>query len=212
MTLTNRYVQALKNLENGKSRQSIEAVYRKGAIFSDRLDELENLSEADYALFEKKMKGFIINRNATIFVKPDAKFFGSLAQRRGTKMDIAFFTFLKRLRPDGVWSAYIAQQTDYSGCTIYGTGILTEMYKRAKQFKRQYPSAYIPELNETIFDIKERFTSSTCACSSNSADVVREFRLFIKTFPKDEITPLVRKRLADVIKNKTEIRFGCLSG
>lgn len=212
MSLANRYSLALRRLENGNSRQSIEAVYRKGASLSDKLDEMENLSEADYALFEKKMKGFIINRNEVVFVKPDAKFFGSLAQRRGTEADIAFFTFLNHLRPDGVWSAYIEQQTDFSGCTIYGKGILTEMYGRAKQFKRKYPSAYIPEINETITDIKQTFTSDTCACGNNRADVAGEFRLFIKTFPKDEITPAVEKRLADVLNNQSGIRFGCHSG
>lgn len=61
LTLANQYSRALKNLENEKSKQSVEAVYRKGALFSDKLDELENLSEADYALFEKKLKGFIVN-------------------------------------------------------------------------------------------------------------------------------------------------------
>lgn len=211
LSLANRYSRALRNLENGKTKQSVESIYRKGARLSDKLDELEALSDADYALFEKKMKGFLVNRSETVFIKPSAKFFGNLAKRRGTKADIAFFNFLGELKPDSVWSAYIEQQTDFSGCTIYGRGILTGMYRNAKQFKRKYPSVYTEDIDKVITDIKETFTNDTCACGER-ADVIKEFRLFINAFPKDEIAPVVRKRLAEVSSKPTEFRFGCHSG
>ncbi len=124
---------------------------------------------------------------------------------------IAFFNFLGALKPDSVWSAYIEQQTDYSGCTIYGNGKLTALYGKAKQFRKQFPVAYASDVNEAINDIKETFTSDTCACR-DSLSVIKEFELFINAFPKDAITPAVRKRLAEVKGKRTTFRFQCISG
>ncbi|MDQ3129326.1 MAG: hypothetical protein M3Q99_01025 [Acidobacteriota bacterium] len=211
LTLADRYSSALKKIEKQKTKGSIEAVYRRGRILADNLDELENLSEANYALVEKKMKGFVINRSAVIYVKPDVNYFKKLSKRLGTKSDIAFFILLGELRPESIGLNYIEQQTDYSGCTIYGKGILTGLYGKAKRFRRQYSSVYIEDIKEEIGDIKSNFTNGTCACGDSSG-VIKEFQLFIKTFPKDEITPVVRKRLGEVQNKKTAIRFNCISG
>jgi len=206
------YSLALENFEKRKTRGNMEAVYRKGRIVDEKLDELENLSEVDYASVERKMRGFIINRNEVVFVRPNVVFFKKLSERLGTKSDIAFFTFLGELKPDSVWSmAYIEQQTDYSGCTIYGKGILTKLYGKAKQFRKQYPSAYVTDIKEEIDEMKRKFTDGTCACGDENG-VVEEFRLFIKAFPADEITPSVKKRLGDVQNKKILIRFNCISG
>jgi hypothetical protein len=110
-----------------------------------------------------------------------------------------------------MWSAYIEQQTDYSGCTIYGKDILTRLYGKARQFRRQYPSAYNSDIKEEITDMKSEFTDGTCACGDSNG-VIKEFQLFIKTFPGDEITPIAKKRLTDIQNKKTAIRFNCLSG
>ncbi|CAN5621558.1 hypothetical protein BH24ACI2_BH24ACI2_15210 [soil metagenome] len=211
IALADKYSSALKKFEKRRTRGNIEAVYRKGQIVAEKLDALESLSEADYASIERKMRGFVINRNEVVFVKPDVVFFKKLSKRLGTKSDIAFFTFLGELKPESVWSAYIEQQTDYSGCTIYGKGILTSLYGKARQFRRQYPSAYVSDIKEEIRDMKSDFTDGTCACSDSNG-VVKEFQLFIKTFPRGEITPIVKKRLIDIQNKKTAIRFNCLSG
>jgi hypothetical protein len=98
VALADRYSFALKKFEKRRMRGNIEAVYRKGQIVAEKLDELENLSETDYASVERKIRGFVINRNEVIFVKPDVVFFKKLSKRLGTKSDIAFFTFLGELQ------------------------------------------------------------------------------------------------------------------
>jgi len=210
-SLANRYSFALRKFEKQNTGGNIAAVYRKGKIVADKLDELENLSAADYASVEKKMRGFVVNRDEIIFVKPDVGFFMKLSKRRGTKADIAFFKFLGELRPESVWVAYIQQQTDYSGCTIYGKGILTRLYGKAKQFRQQYPSAYVADIKEEIENMKSELTMDTCACGDRNS-VIKEFQLFIKTFPADKITPIVRKRLKEVQSRKSAFRFNCMSG
>ncbi len=211
LTLATRYSQALKKLENQKKRGNIKLLYRKGQAVAEKLDDLEALNETDYASVEKKMKGFVVNRDEVVFVKPDVNFYKKLSKIHGTKADIAFFNFLGELKPDSVWSAYIEQQTDYSGCTIYGNGKLTALYGKAKQFRKQFPAAYASDINEAINDIRETFTNDTCACR-DSRSVVKEFLLFINAFPKDAITLAVRKRLAEIKENRTAFRFQCLSG
>lgn len=211
LTLANRYSLALRKFEKRNAKGNIEAVYRKGQIVADKLDELENLSEADFTLVERRMRGFVVNRDEIIYVKPNVNFFRKLSKGIGTKSDIAFFTFLGELRTNSVWANYIQQQTDYSGCAIYGKGILTGLYGKAKQFRKQYPSAYIVDINEEIEEMKSEFTDSTCACG-DSKSVIEEFQLFIRTFPADKITLIVRKRLKEIQNKKTPFRFNCISG
>lgn len=211
LTLATQYSQALTKFENQKKRNNLELLYRKGQAVGEKLDDLEALSETDYASVERKMKGYVVNRNEIIFIKPDVNFYKKLSRKYGTKADVAFFNFLGELKPDSVWSAYIEQQTDYSGCTIYGSGKLTALYGKAKQFRKQFPAAYATDINEAINDIKETLTSNTCACS-DSRSPIKEFQLFINAFPKDTITPAVKKRLDEVKAKRTAIRFQCHSG
>lgn len=206
-----RYSLALKKLEKGKGRKSVESVYRKGQSVAEKTDELENLNETKYALVEKKMRGFVVNRDEIVFIKPKADFFKMLSKKFGTRADSAFFTFLSELKPDNIWSAFIEQQTDYSGCTIYGKGILTGLYGKAKRFRRQYPSAYAADIKEEIDEMKGEFSDGTCACGDVNS-VVKEFRLFIKTLPFDELTPVVKTRLKTIQNKQTAMRFNCLSG
>lgn len=211
LKLAEQYSQALKKFQNQKGRTSLEGLLRKGNAVGEKLDEMESLSERDFSVLEKKMKGFVINREETIFVKPDNVFFGKLAARRGTPADAAFFKLSRKYKPNNVWSAFIEQQTDYSGCTIYGKGIFTELYAQAKSFQSQYPAAYSGEIREMIDEIKIELTENTCVCGDRNG-AAKEFRLFINTFPKDKITPLVKKRLKEIENKKTNLRFACHSG
>jgi hypothetical protein len=211
LQLAEEYSRTLKNYQAQKSRISLESVLRKGKAVAERLDEVESLSDAEYAVLEKKMKGFVVNREEVVFVKPDLKFFAQLSQRWGTKTDAAFFVLMRVIRPDDVFPVYTERQTDVSGCTIYGIGALTVLYGQALKFKNTYPQAYTPDIDEEINEILDEFTGAdVCACG-DSASVRREFRLFIKTFPKDKNTAIVRKRLANLEKNKNN-RFKCQSG
>lgn len=211
LQLAEEYSRTLKNYQAQKSRISLESVLRKGKAVAERLDEVESLSDAEYAVLEKKMKGFVVSREEVIFVRPDLKFFAQLSERWGTKTDAAFFILMRVIRPDNVFPVYTERQTDVSGCTIYGISALTVLYGKALQFKKTNPQAYTPDIDEEINEILDEFTGeSVCACG-DSASVRREFRLFIKSFPKDKNTSIVRKRLANLEKNKAN-RFNCQSG
>jgi len=210
LQLADEYSLALRKYERQKSRTSVESVVRKGKAVGGKLEEIESLSAADYSLLEKKMRGFMVNREEILFIEPDLKFFARLAKTRGTKTDAAFFAVMREIKPENVWTAYIEQQTDVTGCTIYGNGALTRLYGKARQFKRAYPKAYVDDINEEIDEILTEFTGGTCACGGR-AGVEKEFRAFIKTFPKDKNTPAIKKRLANLKKNK-DFRFNCQSG
>jgi hypothetical protein len=211
LTLAEQYSQALIKFQKQKGRANLEGLLRKGNAVGEKLDEMESLSESNFSRLEKKMKGFVINRDETVFVKPDNVFFGKLATKRGTPADVAFFNLSRRYKPENVWSTFIEQQTDYSGCTIYGKGIFTDLYAQTKRFQRQYSFAYSGEIREMIDDLKSELTENTCVCGDRNG-AAKEFRLFISTFPKDKITPLVKKRLKEIENKKTNLRFACHSG
>ena len=210
LQLADEYSLALAKYETQIPRRSAESVLRKGKAVSGQIDEIEALSETDYALLEKKMRGFTVNRDEILFIEPDLKFFHALAQKRGTKADLAFFSLMRELKPDNVWAAYYEPQTDVSACTLYGGGLLTRFYGRALQFKNDYPKAYVEDIDKEISDILEQFSDHLCACGDR-ASVVKEFRSFIKTFPKDKKTPEIKRLLKNINKNK-DFRFNCQSG
>lgn len=210
LALADQYALALRKTRNQKTKQSIEPLLRKGKAVAEKLDEIESLSETDYSLLEKKMKGFSINRDEIVFIVPDSKFFTRLSKARETRTDVAFFTLMREIRPDNLWAAYIEQQTDVTGCTIYGNGLLTNFYGKTLQFKRVHPKAYIKDIDEEIYGIVAEFSDNLCACGDREG-VLKEFRLFIKTFPKDKNTPAIEKRLAKIEKEK-DFRFNCQSG
>jgi hypothetical protein len=210
LKLADEYSLALAKFQRQNSKLSLENLFRKGQDVSEKWDELEDLSEADYARIEKKMKGFVINREEIIYIEPDLKFYAQLAKTRGEKSDIAFFNLMLQIKPDYVWAAYIEQQTDVTGCTRYGGGLLTRLYGKALQFKRTYPKAYKTEIDEEIDKIVSEFNDNICACGDR-ASVLREFRLFIKTFPRDKLTPKIKNYLKTVEAQK-EFRYDCQSG
>ena len=156
------------------------------------------------------MKGFVVNREEILFIKPDLKFFAQLSKTRGTKTDTAFFALTREIRPDNVWAAYYEQQTDVTGCTIYGSGALTSLYGKALRFKKTYPQAYVEDIDEEINEILRQFTDNLCACGGRDT-VLKEFRLFIRTFPKDKNTPGIKKNLTKLQKRK-DAGFNCQSG
>lgn len=210
LVLAEKYSAALKRFEVRKGRSSLETVVHKGKAVSDKLDEIESLSEIDYALLKKKMRGFTVNREEILFIVPESKFFARLAATRGTRADIAFFFLMRKIKPDDVWTAYTEQQTDVTGCTIYGNGSLTKLYGRILKFRRTYPRSYNQDINDESAAILEEFTGNTCACGTRNS-VIREFGSFLKAFPKDKRTREIRDRLLTIRKSK-DFRFSCHSG
>lgn len=210
LKLADEYSRVLKEIETQKNRRSIEAVLQKGAAVGEKLDELESLSDMEYAELVRKMRGFDVNRDEIVFIEPDAQFFKKLAIRRGDQADIAFFNLMLEIKPENVWPAYIEQQTDVTGCTIYGNGLLTKLYGKTRQFKKNYPLAYADRVEQETSNILKAFTENVCACG-NRASVTKEFRLFIKKYPTNKNTVAIKKRLAEIQKSK-DFRFNCQSG
>ena len=103
--MANEYALALKKIQRRKSKTSNESLIEKGSAVADQSGELESLSEGDYALLEKKMKGFVINREEIIFIKPTFEFFTQFSKTHGTKTDIAYFALMHEIKPDDVWKA-----------------------------------------------------------------------------------------------------------
>ncbi|MEP6945397.1 MAG: hypothetical protein ABJA02_05725 [Acidobacteriota bacterium] len=210
LTLADQYSIALKKFQAKKRRSSVEGVIHKGKAVAEKLEEIESLSDAEYALLKKKMKGFAVNREEILFIQPESKFFAKLAGTHGTRADVAFSSLMSELRPNDVWPAYSEQQTDVTGCTKYGNGSLTRLYGRILRFKRTYPKAYVPDISEEADAILDEFTGNTCACGTRNS-VIREFESFLMAFPKDQKARLIRKRLS-TIKRSKDFRFNCQSG
>jgi hypothetical protein len=196
-----QYSAAFKKFQSQKGRRSIEPLIKKGTLVSDKLEDIESLDEGEYAKLKSRMKGYAVNSEEILFIEPDVDYFVKLANKRGTKTDIAFFAFLKRLKPDSVWPAYIEQETDFGGCTRYGNGLSTGLYKKAIQFRKTFPTSYAGDVKKAVEDIIQNFKENPYTCSSR-ADILKEYRLFIKTFPKDRNTPAVRAALKTVEKKK----------
>jgi hypothetical protein len=96
LTLAERYSEALQQADRHKGRQSLQELLRKGTLLADRLNDMENLNSANYTLFEKRMKGFVVNREEIVFVKPDVDFFSRLAKQRGLRPILPFSNCSRR--------------------------------------------------------------------------------------------------------------------
>ena len=210
LQLADEYSLALEKYERQKSKTSIESLLRKGNAVSEKIWVIEDLSADEYALLEMKMKGFVLNREEILYINPDLKFFAQLAKTHGIKSDVAYFALMRQIRPDNVWAAYIEQQTDVTGCTRYGSGLMTGLYKKALRFKSNYPKAYRAEIDEEISELTSKFRDNLCACGDRES-VLREFRIFIKTFPRDKQTPKIKKYLKNP-KSRKDFRYNCDSG
>jgi hypothetical protein len=204
------YSISLGRFQKGKSGESLESLLNKGMKVSRHLNEIESLSDGEYTLLKKRMHGFVVNREEVLFINPDLKFFSKLAKSHGKKADIDFFALMRKIRPDNIWAQYIEQQTDATGCTIYGNGSLTKLYGEALRYKKVHPGSYKAEVDKEIEEILSQFLAGTCACGSQE-DALKEFRLFLQSFPSDKNAPAIRKRMQKITKNQ-DFRFDCQSG
>jgi len=208
----NEYFKAMSRFESQTQKESLELLYHKGQAVATKLVQiLELLSEADYDSAVTQMKGYLLSREEIIFVEPDISFFKDLSKTRGLEGDTSFFNFMGHLKPDNVWPAFIEQQTDYSGCTIFGKGILTGLYEEAVSFRYRYPSMYDSDIDHAIGQIKYALTSSTCACGDSSS-VIKEFQSFLNMFPSADIAPQINERVLEIRERRARIRFNCISG
>lgn len=172
---------------------------------------LESLSEEEFVRLKRDLPGALVNREETIFVEPDPDYFLKLAGAYGGPADRNFFAAFKATRPDSVWPVYVEQQTDYSGCTAFGSGKLVEAYRVWDEFRTMFPDRYVVSALEQLEDVSRELTDSTCACG-DSASVEAEMQRFIRVFPPSTVRSQVADRLEELHAGRTKIRLNCKSG
>ena len=174
------------------------------------LAPVEELSEGEFDDLKGAVRGVVLNRDEVVFAKPDVDFLTKLAERKGTVVDRGFLALYRKTYPESIFPAYIDQQTDFGGCTEFGTGELTQLYGAWTRFRAANPKRYAGTAKQELERIVESLTVSDCACD-DAESVKKEFRLFLKRNPRSPIAAKVRARLGNVDK-AGKFRFNCISG
>jgi hypothetical protein len=212
------YLQALQAIEEGTG--SVEGLWlavpelQYALILDDygeRTTQLERLSEADFNLLRKTLRGIFLYRFETLHCDPDSLFFLEISRRHGTLTDAKFFEFYRQTYPRPKWPVYQQPQTDLTGCTDYGSGKLVELYELWRSFQINHPADYIVPVKEMLDSIGGELAMGTCACGPRET-VEREFQSFINRLPDDPLAVTVTGRLARLRAGSSEVRFNCLSG
>ena len=178
----------------------------------DGLSSLERMTPTDRLQFAQRVPGIQLWYHETQGVEIDPAFFLDLANKYGSEADRQFFSNYRLTFPAGYgWPGYIEQQTDYSGCTKYGSRALSDVYGRWVVFRDRFPGHYVQQATDIYSGVEGEFTRGTCACG-DAESVVGEFAAFVARYPGDAIAPRVTQRLNEVIDGTTDIKFNCISG
>ena len=160
---------------------------------------------------KRELPSALINREEVVFVEPDPAYFAKLAAARGDSADRAFFAALKATYPEPVWPVYIEQQTDYSGCTRFGSMSLVDTYHAWAQFQRGFHDRYVAAAKHEVDKVIEHLTESTCACGTK-ASVEQELERFLESVPASPARAKVDQRLGAVLAGRSDVRTSCVSG
>jgi hypothetical protein len=209
------YLQALEDLEDGTG--SVERLWlevqklRNALILHDDGRLFTRLSEYDFNLLREHLRGIFLSRFETLHCDPDSLFFLEASRRQGTTADVRFFECYRQTYPRPKWPIYLQGQTEYTGCTDFGSGKLVELYGVWHSFKTSHPSDYIVPVKEILDDIKSNLERSTCACGSRET-VEHELQSFVDRFPKHLLAATVSNRLTRLRAGLGDIRLNCISG
>lgn len=209
---TAEYRRELSNIEASHKTASLEALLQQGNNLASELKKIiEQLSDSDYSTIEKNLKGYIVNREEVILVEPDTRFFSKLADKIGTIQDRLYFNFMLKVMPDGYWPVYIIRQTDVGGCTDFGKGTLSSLYREGSGLLPKLSGYYQKQITRITTDIADQLTSSTCACGKIDS-AKKEFKIFQETNPKAPITESVSARMKSIQRGDPPIRENCIGG
>jgi hypothetical protein len=211
----------MEQLERGQGEKTVGDLYVEGLALGEKLQEfrgsgqpipLEALSEEDYDFVQQHMKGFFVFREEIVGVEPRMTFFKALAARKGSQEDVDFFNLMTEVYGDGIWPAYVEQQTDYSGCGSYGDGARTRIYLGAVKLKAPVNNAYREQIDGMIKGLKESLiTDGLCVCGGADS-VIKELTLFIEKAPNANFIEDVKQLLAKVKAGKSKMGFFCHTG
>jgi hypothetical protein len=211
------YRSAIAAAESGRVTRGIEAAFSalgrlRGALMQARngRDVMESLPEDEFQRLRRALPGARINRDEVVFVEPDPDYFTKLAATHGDRADIAFFAALKGTYPESNWPAYIEQQSDYSGCTRFGSMSLVGTYRVWVNFRDRFPGRYADGARKEMDAVIQHLTASTCACGA-LASVENELQRFVRAFPASSAQPLVTRRLQALAGRRSDIRASCVA-
>jgi hypothetical protein len=207
-----RYRSAIKSAESGASARAVEAAFAAiGPVDKALTQKLESLSDEEFKRLQQELPGLLVNREEIVFIKPDVAYFTKLAAARGDDADRAFFAALKATYPESVWPTYVEQQTDYAGCTRFGSMSLVETYRVWSEFQRKYPDRYPAPASEEASAVLGELTGSTCACGDRAA-IERELDQFLRTFLASSARARIEERLQDLRGGRSNVRTQCIGG
>ena len=215
------YLAAITAAEFGLGSRPVEAAFSavtplREALMRTREDHdhetaLESLSDDDFARLERDLRGVWINREESVYVKPDVDFFVNLASRRGDQAAKEFFGALKMTYQDSHEPAYLELVTDVSACTLFGRMDLVKIYRVWSDFRSRNPDRYNGGATEEWEPVQFALTKGTCACD-DATSVERELDEFIRTFPTSPDRPTIEGRLHALQAGRSNIRFNCRPG
>ena len=207
-----KYREHVDRIERSAGKSSLQALIQEGTAIADRLRPvIEDLSETDYEVVVKNMKGFLVNREEVIVIEPDTVYFAALAKKHGIEIDSLYFQFLREVRPEGFWPVYLLPQTDFGGCIRYGEGHLANLYSKGKSLLPKMTGYYARETTKILRELSNKLTSGTCACGDRQS-VIRELTLFLELNKGSEIAGKVKNRLEDIQKQGSSMRYHCVGG
>jgi hypothetical protein len=212
------YRSAITSAESGRSSRAIETAFSALVSVREALMQvrggqnvLESLPDEEFQRLGRDLPGAILNRDEVVFVEPDPDCFTKLAAARGDGADRAFFSAFKATYPESVWPLYVEPQTDYGGCTRFGSMTLVETYRTWFDFQRTFRGRYAASAQRETDAVIEQLTTSTCACG-DLASVERELQRFRRRFPTSPARAKIDQRLQALRARRSEIRTSCVAG
>jgi len=209
---------AISAAESGRSSRGIEGAFSALGSMRDALMRarngqkvLESLSDEEFQRLRRELSGARLNREEVVFVEADPDYFTRLAAAHGDGADRAFFSALKATYPKSAWPIYIKPQTDYGGCSRFGSMTLVGTYRAWLDFQRRFPGRYAAGAKKEADAVFEHLTTSTCACGDLTS-VQNELQRFVQTFPQSAARARVGQRLQDLRAGRSAIRPGCQAG
>ena len=179
--------------QKGRERRSIEDAYQALVWMSNAL------SDSDLVALQKSLPGV-----------HDIPFWTQLAKTHGVEVDRAFFATLASTHHASGWPTYIERQTDYSGCTRFGSMTLVDTYRAWSAFDDKF-FGYAEAAQSELKAVGDAIATSTCACG-DAAGVIKELEAFVREFPTSEFRQPAERRLDEVNAGRSNIRMKCKSG
>jgi len=212
------YRAAIASAQSGASSGGIEAAFSALVAMREVLTQtrgghnvLESLPDEEFQRLRRDLPGAILNRDEVVFVEPNPDYFTTLAAAHGDAADRAFFSAFKATYPESVWPLYVERQTDFGGCTRFGSMTLVETYRTWIDFQSRFRGRYAAAAQKETDAVIDQLTTSTCACG-DLGSVERELQQFRQTFPTSPARAKVDQRLQALRARSSSIRTSCVAG